>query len=477
MIWTLFFLTLTVLWIILGTTKFKLHPFFVLLYAAIGLGILAQIPAKDLIPLIARGFGKTFESIGLLIVFGTLIGAYLEQSGATQSIARSLLKNLSRLPLPYAISAIGYIVAIPVFCDSAFVILSTLNKTLAQESNTPRLALTIALSTSLFAPHVLVPPTPGPLAAAAQLELQNLGLLILLGGLVALILVLAGAIYAQYLAKNIKTRAPLKEQNTGLNAELKNAHESSASFGHNQGSASSEKSIDSKSTEALELPGIYHALSPIVVPIFLMALGSIIKFASLDLGVLENLIFMLSAPEAALLIGVLLAMSLSMVKAKSPSKNKVIEHGLKIAAPILLITAMGGTLGSVIKELPLTEYLSAYAGLENFGLILPFGIAALLKTAQGSSTVAIITTASIIFPILSQLGLSSDLDKVWVIIAIGTGSMTVSHANDSYFWIVSQMGEIDVKTAYRHHTFATFIQGVIGLIVVLGLWWLTSVLA
>ena len=140
MIWTLFFLTLTVLWIILGTTKFKLHPFFVLLYAAIGLGILAQIPAKDLIPLIARGFGKTFESIGLLIVFGTLIGAYLEQSGATQSIARSLLKNLSRLPLPYAISAIGYIVAIPVFCDSAFVILSTLNKTLAQESNTPRLA-------------------------------------------------------------------------------------------------------------------------------------------------------------------------------------------------------------------------------------------------------------------------------------------------------------------------------------------------
>ena len=156
MIWTLFFLTLTVLWIILGTTKFKLHPFFVLLYAAIGLGILAQIPAKDLIPLIARGFGKTFESIGLLIVFGTLIGAYLEQSGATQSIARSLLKNLSRLPLPYAISAIGYIVAIPVFCDSAFVILSTLNKTLAQESNTPRLALTIALSTSLFAPHVLV---------------------------------------------------------------------------------------------------------------------------------------------------------------------------------------------------------------------------------------------------------------------------------------------------------------------------------
>jgi GntP family gluconate:H+ symporter len=458
MIWTLIFLTLTVLWIILGTTKFKLHPFFVLLWAAIGLGLLAQIPSNDLIPLIAKGFSKTFESIGLLIVFGTLIGVYLEQSGATQSIARSLLKILSRLPVPYAVSAIGYIVAIPVFCDSAFVILSALNKTLAQESKTPRLALTIALSTGLFAPHVLVPPTPGPLAAAAQLELENLGLLIIFGGLVALILVIIGALYAQYLAKS----------KIGL--------EESLSPKQNKGTMPLEQSVLSEVTQAEALPGLLHALSPILVPIVLMALGSIINFTSLELGVFEQIITVLSSPVAALLIGVLLAMSLKIPKFGNQSRDKLIEQGLKIAAPILLITAMGGALGSVIKELPLTEYLSAIDGLEHFGLILPFGIAALLKTAQGSSTVAIITTASIIFPILSQLGLSSELDKVWVIIAIGTGSMTVSHANDSYFWIVSQMGEIDVKTAYRYHTFATLIQGLTGLLVVLGLWWITAAL-
>jgi GntP family gluconate:H+ symporter len=458
MIWTLIFLTLTVLWIILGTTKFKLHPFFVLLWAAIGLGLLAQIPGNDLIPLIAKGFGKTFENIGLLIVFGTLIGVYLEQSGATQSIARSLLKMLSRLPVPYAVSAIGYIVAIPVFCDSAFVILSALNKTLAQESKTPRLALTIALSTGLFAPHVLVPPTPGPLAAAAQLELENLGLLIVFGGLVALILVIIGALYAQYLAKS----------KIGL--------EESISAQQNHDAIPLEQSVSSEVTQAEALPGLFHALSPILVPIVLMALGSIINFTSLELGVFEQIITVLSSPVAALLIGVLLAMSLKIAKSGNQSKDRLIEQGLKIAAPILLITAMGGALGSVIKELPLTEYLSAIDGLEYFGLILPFGIAALLKTAQGSSTVAIITTASIIFPILSQLGLSSELDKVWVIIAIGTGSMTVSHANDSYFWIVSQMGEIDVKTAYRHHTFATLIQGITGLLVVLLLWWITAAL-
>ena len=450
MTWTLTLLLIAVVWIIIGTTKLKLHPFFVLLYAAIGLGILADIPTNTLIPLITKGFGKTFESIGLLIVFGTLIGVYLEQSGATQSIAQSLLKRLSKLPLPYAISAIGYIVAIPVFCDSAFVILSALNKTLAQKSKTPRIALTIALSTGLFAPHVLVPPTPGPLAAAAQLELQNLLLLILFGGLVAFLLVLVGAIYAQYLAKKYKATTSFEFHN--------DAH------------------IDQEPFYPDNLPNIYQSLSPIVVPILLMAAGSIVQFISPKLGAFDNIIALIGSPEAALFIGLLLAMRLNNEKRikGDQSKKNLLEGGLKLAAPILLITAMGGALGGIIKELPLTQYLSAYTEIQQFGLVLPFGVAALLKTAQGSSTVAIITTASIIFPILGQLGMITELDKVWVIIAIGTGSMTVSHANDSYFWIVSQMGGIDVKTAYRHHTLATLIQGITGLILVLILWSLSN---
>jgi len=450
MTWTLSLLLIAVVWIIIGTTKLKLHPFFVLLYAAIGLGILAEIPANTLIPLITKGFGKTFESIGLLIVFGTLIGVYLEQSGATQSIAQSLLKRLSKLPLPYAISAIGYIVSIPVFCDSAFVILSALNKTLAQKSKTPRIALTIALSTGLFAPHVLVPPTPGPLAAAAQLELQNLLLLIVFGGLVAFLLVVVGAIYAQYLAKKYKATTSFEFHNV--------AH------------------IDQEPFSPDNLPNIYQSLSPIVVPILLMAAGSIVQFISPKLGAFNNIIALIGSPEAALFIGLLLAMRLNNEKRikGDQSKKNLLEGGLKLAAPILLITAMGGALGGIIKELPLTQYLSAYTEIQQFGLVLPFGIAALLKTAQGSSTVAIITTASIIFPILGQLGMITELDKVWVIIAIGTGSMTVSHANDSYFWIVSQMGGIDVKTAYRHHTLATLIQGITGLILVLILWSLSN---
>ncbi|HCK06390.1 MAG TPA: gluconate transporter, partial [Flavobacteriaceae bacterium] len=204
--------------------------------------------------------------------------------------------------------------------------------------------------------------------------------------------------------------------------------------------------VDQEQFSPNNLPNIYQSLSPIVVPILLMATGSIVQFISPNLGAFKNMITLIGSPEAALFIGVLLAMRLNSKKQNKgdQSKRNLLEGGLKLAAPILLITAMGGALGGIIKELPLTQYLSAYTSLQQFGLILPFGIAALLKTAQGSSTVAIITTASIIFPILGQLGMISELDKVWVIIAIGTGSMTVSHANDSYFWIVSQMGGIDV---------------------------------
>ena len=153
---------------------------------------------------------------------------------------------------------------------------------------------------------------------------------------------------------------------------------------------------------------------------------------------------------------------------KQPKKNtsKAIKKGFKQAIPILVITGMGGALGRVIQTIPLQDYALKISTFSGFGILIPFMIAALLKTAQGSSTVAIITTSSIIFPLLSVLGLDSEMGKVWAIMALGVGSMTVSHANDSYFWIVSQMSGMDVKTAYRTHTVGTLLQGTVGLIVV-----------
>ena len=434
MMFSLLSIFIVIVWIILGTSFTKLHPFIVLLIAAIILSILLGIGPLDATGLIFKGFFKIIKNIGLLILFGTIIGTALEQSNGTLSLAKGIIKSLQKLPLPYAVSCIGYLVSIPVFCDAAFVILSQLNKTLSYQTKTPMVGLTVALSTGLFAPHVLVPPTPGPLAAAANLNLENLILLIGVGGSIALILIFVGGWYGNYLIK--------KNKYIESNESSKNPH--------------TEKII--------ELPNFSKAILPILIPISLMCLGTLLKILPSFIG-LEYLIF-LTKPSAALGIGLLFAFRL-LINQPKKNINTVIKKGFKQAIPILVITGMGGALGRVIQTIPLEDYALEVSTFSGFGILIPFMIAALLKTAQGSSTVAIITTSSIIFPLLSVLGLDSEMGKVWAIVALGVGSMTVSHANDSYFWIVSQMSGMDVKTAYRTHTVGTLLQGTVGIIVVL----------
>ena len=431
MIFPLFILLVCVIWIIFGSTYLKIHPFLILLSASIFLAFGIGIPSEEIGKLIGKGFGRTFESIGLLIIYGTIIGVVLEKSNATKSIANKIIKSVSNLPIPFVVSFIGYIVSIPVFCDSAFVILNSLNKSLSEKTKTPLVSLTVALSTGLYAPHVLIPPTPGPLAAAANLELKNIFLLILIGGIVSFLLIIIGAIYANSLSKS-------KNTNNLNHQEFKN-----------------ELDID------IDLPSFKLSIAPIVIPIVLMGIGTI--FSSY---IEYPLIDFITQPSSALMIGMIF--SFFLLKNKNFKKlDEFIKQGIVNAAPILILTGMGGTLGIIIQQLPIDSYLEKISINPQFGIILPFLISAALKTTQGSSTVAIITTSSIFFPLLPILGMDNELGKVWVIVSLGVGSMTVSHANDSYFWIVSQMGGLDIKTAYKTHTFATFIQGISGLIIIL----------
>ena len=437
-------LLLAVGWIIVGTTRYKMHPFLVLLSASIFLAIGTGVSLKELPLLLGKGFGKTTQSIGLLILFGTIIGVVLEVSHATQTLAKVLLNVLQKLPLPYAVSCIGYLVSIPVFCDSAFVILSSLNKSLSAQTKTPLVALTVALSTGLFAPHVLVPPTPGPLAAAANLELDNLFLLIVFGGILAFILILAGAAYASLLVRKY-TYQPTS-------------------------------SIESQEEEQEVLPLFSRAIAPIIAPIILMAIGTFLSFIPFPDSIifLKEMLTVICTPTFALGIGMLL--SFRLLNHTAMPVNDLVQKGISVAAPILVITGMGGTLGLIIQQLPLTEFVESNLTQSSWGLMIPFLIAAILKTAQGSSTVAIITASSIVFPLLAVLGLDSEMGKIWVILAVGVGSMTVSHANDSYFWIVSQMGGLDIKTAYRHHSFGTFLQGSLGIVLVLLGHWISQII-
>ena len=430
MITALLSLLAALAFIIYGTSKLKWPAFLVLLLASLFLALATGVDPQEIGPLLSEGFGKTVRSIGLLIVFGSIIGVALEQSGATKRIAVSMLSRLSFLPLPYTVAIIGYLVSIPVFCDSAFVILSSLNKRLSQKSGIPLLALTIALSTGLFATHVLIPPTPGPLAAAANLELNDLGLLIIMGGSVAFLLMLVGAAFAYRVSKRVSLEIQLPE--------------------------TEEENLE-------ELPSLKLAVAPIFIPLLLIGLSSFSNHFKID-------------PTLALGVGMVLSFRLGRFTKTESFLSEVVNKGIQTAAPILLITAMGGTLGLVISKLPVAEFVAEHLLYPELGLLIPFLIAALLKSAQGSSTVAIITASAMVFPMLATLGLDSDLGKTWVVIAVGIGSMTVSHANDSYFWIVSQFGNLSVKEAYRYHTFATLLQGIAGLIIVIAGYFISSTL-
>ena len=443
MIFPLFCVVVTILWIVLGTSITKLHPFFVLFSAALLLAFLLELPPNESLKLIQKGFGSIVEKIGLLILFGTVIGVTMELSGATIAIARTILKKMNCLPLPYAVSSIGYLVSIPVFCDAAFVILSHLNKILSQQTKTPLVGLSVALSTGLFAPHVLVPPTPGPLAAAANLRLENLFLLIGVGAMIAFILILVGGTYGYFLTKKNEYRE-LKKEKIEDNSEIQN------------------------------VPSFTKAMLPVLIPIILICLGALLKFFPSEFEGFEYILF-LTEPTIALGIGMLCSLSLVNSKKKAFLNNSI-KKGLIQSAPIIIITGMGGALGGIIQTIPLKTYAESIMAIETLGIILPFLIAALLKSAQGSSTVAIITTSSLIFPLLPMLGLDSEMGKIWTIMALGVGSMTVSHANDSYFWIVTQMSGIDVKTAYKTHTLGTLIQGGTGLLVILICHWIWTLI-
>lgn len=429
-------LILAIIFIVLATSKFKLHPFLSLILAAYGLAFAAGVPTDKISGIITGGFGGTLTSIGIVILAGCIIGTILEKSGAAIKMAEVIIKLVGEKRPTLAMSIIGYIVSIPVFCDSGFIILSSLNKTIAKKTKTSLVAMSVALSTGLYATHTLVPPTPGPIAAAANLKLDNLLLVIIIGMLVAIPGALVGNIFAnKYASKFAPTATAESEKASSL---------------------SYEEEIKKYGT----LPSAWKSFNPIIVPILLMALGSVAKFPGnpFGTGFFQQLFVFVGTPVNALIIGVFFAFMLA------PKLNEEILTGwvglsLKDAASILVVTAAGGALGAVIKEIKVGDYLGQSLQSLNLGIFVPFIIAAALKTAQGSSTVSLVTTSALMLPLLPAFGFTTEIAKVLVVAAIGAGAMTVSHANDSYFWVVSQFGGMDVKTAYKTQTVATLLQG------------------
>lgn len=427
---TALFLILILAFIVVGITRWRIHPFLCLLIAALAMGFAGGLDVSAIMSTLTAGFGNTLKSIGIVIAFGTIIGTFLERNRGATSIAESLLKLVGEKRSPLVMSITGFIVSIPVFCDSGFVILSTLNRALSKRTKLSLAVLGVALATGLYATHVFVPPTPGPLAAAATLG-ADVGLVLMFGLVVSIPVVVVGLLWAVAYCRRFQI---------------------------------TPEELPASNEEERANPSVWLALAPIIVPIVLIALKSIAEYptAPLGNGLFRTWIVFVGNPVVALFAGVVLAMALGD-KASHSQRFKWTAQGLERAGTIILITGAGGAFGNILRATDLGDVIGSTAVDLNIGILLPFIVAALLKTAQGSSTVAIITTAAILAPLLGPLGLESPQARALVVLAIGAGSMTVSHVNDSYFWVVAQFSNMDTATALRTHTLATLFQGVIGL--------------
>ena len=409
--------------------RFKIKPFLTLLIASFLSGIFLKIDILETLYLIYKGFFSIVLIIGPIIIIGTVLGKFLNETGTSKKMVNTFISYLGIDNIPLSLNLIGLIISIPVFCDAAFILMSSIVKDLSRITKKNIILLSVCLATGLYSAHVFIPPTPGPIAASAIIN-ADIGLLFLTGIVVGIIVSISGYVWMKFLFKKEFKINP---------GEIK-SHD-----------FTSDRSIVS--------------FLPVIVPILLISTSTIIKYPKLDINELPFLkIFeIIGKPEIALLIGFIMTL-IFLKKDEIQSTPQWIIKSLKNSFGILLITGAGGALGFIIRESGIIDNLNLNIATGLASIFSVFILATIIKTIQGSSTVAIVTTCAITAPILQSIGMTSELEKVILIISIGSGAMTISHVNDSYFWVVTKYSNIEMNDVLKYFSSATLIQGLTGLV-------------
>lgn len=431
-------LILAVAFIVVSTTKFKLHPFLALIFAAIGFGLLSGMPFAEIVNSVNSGFGDIVGHIGLVIVIGCIIGTFLEESGGAYVMAQGIVRLAGKKRVPLAMLIVGCFISIPVYADSGFVILSPLNKAITKKAGVSLACTAIALSLGLTITHCLVPPTPGPVAATAILG-ADLGLVILVGLIVSVFV----AAESYFFVTRYASRTYIDPDPDG--------------------------EITVEEDDAKDKPSALRSFLPVVVPLVLIVFKSISDFpgAPFGEGVAASVLRFIGEPVVALIIGMILSFFLpKKFDRELLSTTGWVGKSLTSAAVIIMITAAGGSFGMILRNSGIADILGESLAGANVGIWLPFIIAAALKSAQGSSTVAIVTTASLIAPMMEALGFVSPVGKALAVMSLCSGAMVMSHVNDSFFWVVTQLSGMNVKTGCKLHGLGTLLGGLTAMLVV-----------
>ena len=429
--------------------KTKIHTFLALIITALFIGIAGGMPWADVIASVTGGFGGTLGSIGIIIGFGVMMGQIFEVSNAAKRMAVSFIKIFGKGKEDIAMAVTGFLVSIPIFCDSGFVVLFPIAKALSATTKKSVITLGLALAAGLVITHTMVPPTPGPVGAAGIFE-ANVGSVILWGIVIAIPMVFAALAYARWYGKKLYQISD--DEGNWIRPPYKNANEiNTYEFDNNE-----------------EMPSAIKAFMPIIVPIILILINTIIsalsKTRSLEITGIYSVFSFLGTPIVAVGAGLVIAI-LTLTKGMSKDEvTKELEIGIQSAGIILLVTGGGGALGKVLTDSGVGNQIAESIASKNINpLLLPFIISTIIRFIQGSGTVAMLTSASISAPIVLSLG----VNPVFATLSACVGSVFFSYFNDSMFWVVNRsLGLSDAKEQLRGYSIVTSIAWAVGFITI-----------
>lgn len=450
-------LAIGIILMIVLVMKTKVHTFIALMIAAIVTGLIGGMSPVDLvledgstkvgiITAIKDGFGNTLKSTGIIIGLGVMMGGILEKSGAAEKMAFSFIKAIGKKKEEWALAVTGWFIAIPVFADSAIVIFAPLCKAMSKVTGKSVIGLALSLAAGLQLTHCLVPPTPGPLTAAGMLNV-DVGQMILGGAVISIPMLIIAVLYCKSIGKKIYQiplddgsydRKPYKEEYIKSMEEL-------------------EKLMGAK-----KLPGLWVSMAPIIVPLILILLKTVLSFAGLESGLFYNIVAFFGDPIVALAIGTLLAIYGLVPKEDTKTVLGMMDSAIKDTGIIMLITGAGGSLGNVIKVSGIGNALGeAVLAWPVPAVLIPFIIAALMRIALGSATVAITTAASLTAPLMGMLA----INPLLMSLSCCVGAISFSYFNDSGFWVFNGMfGLTELKDQVRCKTAISLIMAGIGII-------------
>lgn len=444
-------LIIGIILLIVLVLKTKIHAFIALILSAIVIGVIGGMPLVNtklesgatfgIINSVTTGFGNTLGSIGIIIGFGVIMGQIFEVTGAAKRMALTFLKVFGKNREEEALAVTGFMVSIPIFCDSGFIILAPIAKAISRATKKSVISLGAALAAGLVITHSLVPPTPGPLGVAGIYGI-DVGKFILIGFVLAIPMTLACTAYARYIGKKIY-QLPDETEESGYKR-----------MPYQKPDYSQEAKL-----EAENIPGTLESFFPILVPIVLILISTVISAIKLTEGYMQIFQF-IGSPIFAVGIGLVLAI---LTLGRSLTREQILkemEKGMASAGIIMLVTGGGGALGQIIKDSGLGSYIAQ--GLAGSGLpivILPFVIATLIRFIQGSGTVAMTTAASITAAIVAGSG----GNPYMAALACCVGSLFFSYFNDSYFWVVNRtLGVSDTKDQIRTYSITSTIAWAVG---------------